>query len=177
MSEAVEFRVVRTKADYVGAVALHALRSPWTLRQLLASPIIVAIVPFIFAADEPLNARVVLSVTFFFVGFFLLIVALLPCYYWAARSGWRSPGALEPIDYSFDAAGMRVRSAAGSGEIAWISFSGAFEDAKLLLLRQHPGMLQIIPKRDVQPEMLARLRQLAREHIKGPMKILAGSAP
>ena len=131
MSEAVEFRVVRTKADYVGAVALHALRSPWTLRQFLASPIIVAIVPFIFAADEPLKARMILSATFFAAGLSLLIVALLPCYYWAARSGWRSPGALQPIDYAFNDEGMRVRSAVGSGEIGWISFSGAFEDTKL----------------------------------------------
>ena len=72
---------------------------------------------------------------------------------------------------------MRVRSTVGSGEIGWVSFSGAFEDTKLFLLRQHPGMLQIIPKRDVQPEMLQRLRQLARDHVKGPMKILTGSAP
>ena len=176
MSEAVEFRVVRTKQDYMGAVTLHALRSPWTLRQLFASPIVVAIIPFIFAADEPLNARIVLSLTFFFGGLLLLIFALAPCYYWAARSGWRSPGALEPIDYSFDAGGMRVKSAVGSGEIAWISFNGAFEDAKLFLLRQHPGMLQIIPKRDVHPETLTRLRDLTREHVKGPLKI-QGSTP
>jgi hypothetical protein len=177
VSEAVEFRVVRTKADYVRAVALHAMLSPWTLRQFLASPIIVAILPFVFAADEPLDARIILSVTFFFVALLLLIIALAPCYYWAARSGWRSPGALQPIDYSFDAAGMRVKSAAGSGEIAWISFNGAFEDARLFLFRQHPGMLQIIPKRDVQPEMLVRLRVLAREHVRGPLKIQTGSVP
>jgi hypothetical protein len=168
---AVEFTIKRTKADYIGAVFMHVRKSPAALAPLLMSPLIVGILPLFLSDDAPLPARLLTSLLFFGLTFVVLIVALIPCYYWVARNGWRSPGAFEPISYAFDDASVRIQSASGSGEVVWAVFNGAFEDAKLFLLRQHPGLLQIIPKRGLPADVLPRLRQLVRAHVVGPLKI------
>jgi YcxB-like protein len=132
----------------------------------LAPPLINAGIMFVGASGDGAERQLAATLGIFVISLLAMIILLLPCYWWGARSGWTTPGALQPIDYEFDADGMRVRSAIGDGRTTWAIFTGVVENSKFMLLRQRPGLLHIFPKRDIAPEAIQRLRALVVAHVR-----------
>ena len=97
-SDVVRLRVVRMKADYCSAIWLNASRSPWILVQLLAPPLINAGIMYVGASEDGGDAQIAATAGIFVISLLAMIVLLVPCYWWGARSSWKAPGALQPGD-------------------------------------------------------------------------------
>lgn len=162
MSESqLSFTVKRTKADYFWAVAFNALKSP-------IIPIFFAFALLLVLGPNALEGELY-ATDFMLVG--AIYAALIVLYYlflmaavwFGARKNWSSPGALEPLSYTFSAEGIAASYAMGQGQMAWPLWTGAIETKALVLIRHSLGMLHIIPKRDLDAATLARLRALLRD--------------
>lgn len=165
MSDPVSFTFTRTKRDDFDAIWLNALRSPYYWGLLVASPIINGTITWFGAKDDPVEVVLGAIALVAFVSIALVFGALALCYYLAARAAWRSPGALQPISFEFSDAGRKASSEVGAGESVWAVFDAVYETAKILVIRQLPGLLLILPKRNADEGALARLRVLLRTHI------------
>lgn len=175
MSDVASFTFTRTKRDYFDAILLNAVRSPGAWVVLLASPIINGLIMGYYSYDGPIEVSAVAITLVALASATVVAAVLLFCYYLAARNAWRSPGFLRPIAFEFSDAGMKASSEVGAGESMWAAFDAAFENKSLIILRQRPGSLLILPKRNADPNALARLRALLRAHVKNVR--LEASAP
>lgn len=167
MNDVASFTVTRTKRDYFDAIWQNAVRSPAFWIVIAISPLINGAITLFYSIDEPIGVGVVFAIAVIMLGSFVLVfAALLSCYYLAAQNAWRSPGFLRPIALEFSDAGLKASSEVGAGDASWVVFNAAFESRSLIVLRQRPGSLLILPKRDADHDALTRLRILLRAHVK-----------
>ncbi len=165
MSDVASFTFTRSKRDYFDAIMLNALRSPSFWWALAIAPVFNALIMAYYSAGGPLGTRA-FAITLIFVATAAVVGAVMVfCYYLAARKAWRSPAALAPISFEFDGVGLRASSEVGSGQALWAVFGAVFESKSLIVLRQLPGILLILPKRNADESALVRLRSLLRAHI------------
>lgn len=162
MSDAnLSFTITRTKADYFWAIAFNALKSP-VIPIFFALAMVLALAPAalkgaLIASDFLIAGAIYAGLLVFYY------LSLLAVVWLSARKNWSSPGALEPLRYSFSAEGIEASYSMGQGHMAWPMWKSAFETNALILIRHTLGVIHIIPKRDLDVATLARLRALLRE--------------
>jgi len=169
--EEAAFTVTRSRLDYWRGILLNAFHSRFMPLYVLAAPAVSAI----FAAQDSeggsseYRANAIVGAAVETLALVLVVLAILLLV--AAFMTWRAPGALAPIAYRFSEAGVRVRAQRGESSVPWSALTAAFEDARILIIRQQRGLVHIIPKRDIAVETLSRLRRLAHTHIKGQVRL------
>jgi hypothetical protein len=168
MSEApsLQFTVKRNRGDYLSGLTLHALRSQWSL--VWFAPVFIngAIVWYFSRLDDQ-QERVVVLAGFVVLTAALMALAFASCLLLGAFNSWRTPGALEAIDYRIAESGVFASAVLGAGESKWQAFDGAWQNRRVVVLRQRPGLLHIIPRRDLSNEAQTVLRATIREHLRG----------
>ncbi|HKX77939.1 MAG TPA: YcxB family protein [Novosphingobium sp.] len=82
------------------------------------------------------------------------------------------PGMRDPISYSFDSEHFAVRSTYTRADYPWTQLWDWRETDSVLIVLPTPRNFYLVPKRDVPPEVLARLRERL-----GQVRKRAGSAP
>lgn len=158
------FMVTRTKADYFWAIMVSSLRTPiipiFLAIALTGTLIFSALSEGALGMDQIVTAGLVYSLIVA-----LYYISLLAMVWYVAQKNWNAPGALSPLSYVFTPAGVEVAYAMGRGETAWALWKSALETRNLILVRHGLGLLHIIPKRDLTPSDLSRLRAMLREHL------------
>lgn len=171
MSGDVSFTITRNKRDYMAGIVLNTRHSRATLLVFAACALINGAIGYAMQEGPFSWERLGTAVALSFYTVAILTAGLMFALFMAARASRRSPGALNEIAYVFSENGVKVRSAVGSSEAVWTTFDAALESRGHFVLRQKPGVLQIIPKRDLNADVLARLRALLRAHLTGLIRL------
>jgi hypothetical protein len=101
---------------------------------------------------------------------FFPAVVLCTCYvapYWAAKSLYKNNANLwSPSHWSFSDELITLRTATGSAELSWVTFTRARETRELFLLYPQKNLAYPVPKRAFANEQeIAAFRELVRRHI------------
>jgi len=165
------FTITRTKADYFWAIAFTSLQSPiiplFFAAALFIVPVLSAIADGGFSREQ-----LVVSAAVFALLLVLYYASLFVAVWFVARKNWRTPGALEPLAYSFMPAGIETSYAFGHGQAAWALWKSALETQDLILIRHTLGPVHIIPKRSLDSALLIRLRAILRERLGAKAKLM-----
>ncbi len=172
MSE-VSFEVTRTRADVFKALVWNMLRSPGALLWFAAGSLFVAGIAVVVNDDESSSARAIIFGAAFLTMVVVYAVIMLACIYFAARKSWTAPGGLAPIEFNLSPAGLAASTETAHGQSGWANWKSAFETNSLIVTRHHLGLLQIIPKRNLPPDVIARIRDVLRMNIKGQVRLAA----
>ncbi len=155
--------VTLTEADFVRAHRLHFLRYWRTVKPWLAlSVFVIAWGLFTWLTwDDPLTGTSAVIMH----GLTATLLALPLANYFvfvprAARRAFRNHQAVHhQLNYSWSAAGLRVRGPQGDWQIAWRDYREWVEDDEAILVYQAPNVFQIVPKRALSESGAASLRQ------------------
>lgn len=170
MSE-VSFEATRTRADVLQALIANTLRNPSALMWYFAGSVIVAGIAVAVSDDEAAPTRIIIFGAAFVAMLAFYSLFLLVCLFFAARKSWTAPGGLAPIKFNLSAAGLGAATATAQGLSGWDNWKSAFETESLIVIRHHLGLLQIIPKRALSAETVARIREVLRANIKGRVRL------
>lgn len=170
MSE-ISFEATRTRADVLKALIANTLRSPGTLAWFIGGSVFVAGIAFAVNDEQPMATRffVFAAALVAMLAFYSLL--LLVCLFFAARKSWTAPGALESIKFNLSAAGLSAATTTAQGQSGWDNWKAAFETKSLIVIRHHLGLLQIIPKRNLDLATMGEIRETLRAHIKGNVRL------
>lgn len=172
MSE-VSFEVTRTRIDVFKALVANMLRSPGALVWFVVGSLFVAGIAAAVNDTESLPVRTIIFGVAFLAMLVLYAVIMLVCIYFAARKSWTAPGGLAPIKFNLSAAGLAASTETAHGQSGWDNWKSAFETRDLIVIRHHLGLLQIIPKRTLPVDAIARVRDVLRANIKGRVRLAA----
>lgn len=168
--ENVRFTIQRSKRDHLAGILLNARYSRWTWVYWVA-PVINGAIAFHYSDGDSPEVRLAAVLGIFVVSAAVMFVLIRLCFVLGAFMSWRVPGALRPIDYELDAEGVYARAESGSGKSNWSVFDGVFENRHVLVIRQRPGMLHIIPKRDLSDAQTLQIRRMLRQHVNGVLRM------
>ncbi|MEQ1618021.1 MAG: hypothetical protein ABL883_06715 [Terricaulis sp.] len=172
MSE-VSFEATRTRTDVLKALIANTWRSPAALLWYIGGSLLVAGIAFAVNDEQTVVTRMVVFAAAFgaMVAFYSLLFFV--CLLFAARKSWTAPGGLEPIKFNLSATGLSAATATAQGQSGWDNWKAAFETNSLIVIRHHLGLLQIIPKRNLDAMTVGRIREVLRAHIKGGVRLAA----
>lgn len=173
MSEAIHLTVRRTKADYFWGVMVSALRNARMWLLYAAGAIFVAAIAVVMNSDNPLWVRAVMAVGTFTLMMLFYALFYVICVVFAATKNWKLPGAFSEIAFDLSDEGIAVSSDTGSGVSKWIVWKSSFETKRLIIIRHQTGLIQIIPKRDLTPTTLERVRAMLAAHL-APQQVQGG---
>lgn len=165
--DAITVEVTRTQRDYFEGVMANLISWPWGFLRLFIPPLIGMTAIYMTSDYLPLGER--LNETFglgsILLGFMFLLTALIVG--WSAWRAWSAPGALDRITYTFTPEGFGVKTAMGEGQTKWAIWKRASETQSVILIRHQLNMMHILPKRDIDPATLTKLKALLRRVLKG----------
>lgn len=162
MSRALSTRVVRDRQDYLSAVWLNFWRSGgW----LWPFGLTVAVGVWTFLEGQGESDVVGAAGGAFACA--ALVAGVMWILYAGMASGTASraariPGALESTDYEFSQDSLKVRSPVAESASQWSVFKSAFENKRVLVVRQHANALLVLPKRCLDGDVEPRLKSLLR---------------
>ncbi|MBL8547814.1 MAG: hypothetical protein JNL81_15215 [Hyphomonadaceae bacterium] len=172
MSDVASVKMVfrRTTTDYVRGVLLNLRHSPGSLAGLLVAPMMVAFLPPVVSGFYEGWWRIALEYSLLtLLGLIVIVVGASALNAWQVS---RSIGATSTMTYTFNADGVGIESELGNASTNWLPYNGAFENKRFIVLRQQPNCAHILPTGAVDREELRRLRNLLRNHVKGPVRLL-----
>jgi hypothetical protein len=162
----VSFEATRTRGDVFNGLLANALRSPATLLWYAGGAAFIAVLAVIVNGEETLATRALIFAIAFLAMAVFYSLLLLACLYFAARKSWSAPGGLASIKFELSPSGLAAASATAQGVSGWDNWKAAFETKSLIIVRHHLGLLQIIPKRALSADLVARIRGVLRENMK-----------
>lgn len=174
--EAIRIEVTRDRGDYLSAVWTNFWRSGAWLWLVGGGAALGAAIAALAARDgdpDALSSGVQTAAIFLVVtipAYSLLMVS-------TAWRAWRQPGAMEPLTYTFTSSGIEVQSRIGSSTSQWLVWRRAFENARVLIIRHRLNLMQVLPKRQIPADAMARLKALLRTVLDGRVAFKSETAP
>jgi hypothetical protein len=161
MSEAIEFKLSRDKADFFPATLAMMLRTRVGLIVLLAFISVLATAYICILFRDSASVGLIGVATFVGMVLYCALAWLGVCYF-AARRGWSAPGALSETRYVFSDAGIAGESADIQSNTKWDYWKWVFTTSRFLIIISASGQWMFFPKRTFGTMTLAELEQLAR---------------
>ena len=157
----VQIEVQRTKADYSSAVWLNYWRGSGFLVQATLA-LAVGAWGFFETVNEGLASAIGAGVVAaaFVYGVMLFITSSMA---WGNMPHIVSaPGAMDPAEYVFSSKTIETKTRLGTSSVSWEVCKGWLENGRVILIRHHGNRFQVLPKRQIGPDVLVRLRSLLR---------------
>lgn len=153
----IHFEVTRTAADFRSAVWLnywHGGGWGW----LVGMGVLGAVASYLLAKpwEDPLIEAAITAALIMGIIFVCHVIAI----FFAAASGAKLPGALEPVAYVLTDDALEVKSSVGSGVTQWVNWRKAFENDRLIVIRHRVNLMHILPKRQLSAEQQNEIRAL-----------------
>lgn len=155
---------VLVQADdlYRGFLVMLLRKSFWYTAQLVFSFVL------IFA----LNPRLLSPYTFVLVGFVFFLYLAIFLYRTSAKSIKTNATYQQPINFTFDAAGLEARGNTFFFHNDWCNFTSIIEDSKIFLFCPSTSQMLVVPKRAFSDlSQISALRQILRGSYSGKLSL------
>lgn len=162
----IRIEVTRDKRDYISAVWANYLNSGgvwWVFGGAIVFGAAIFAIEVFSGAYQPWIAGTLAALGYALAMIVLNAIMLTL----AARQSWRQPGAFDVTTFIFTPDALDVQSEVGSGRTQWVVWRRAFENSRVLAIRHQINIVQFLPKRQIPPETLPRLRELLRTALGG----------